>query len=159
MIGDTDGRVKGISRPISSHNSVKKKRHFASPYLCEACGYNDALKDQGTTKMERREFLALLATPAYAELARRVSLRAALENPKADVTIHISPVEFEAAPRTRPKLQNWFIGTVCSSLPRWMVLRKKGRRWCHRVGSDGIRSYRALQALAGITATVTLAAI
>jgi FtsP/CotA-like multicopper oxidase with cupredoxin domain len=99
MIGDTDGRVKGISRPISSHNSVKKKRHFASPYLCEACGYNDALKDQGTTKMERREFLALLATPAYAELARRVSLRAALENPKADVTIHISPVEFEAAPR------------------------------------------------------------
>ena len=49
--------------------------------------------------MQRREFLALLGTSAYAELARRVGLQSAPENPKADVTIRISPVEMEVAPR------------------------------------------------------------
>ncbi len=49
--------------------------------------------------MERREFLALLGASAFGELARRIGLQAAPENPKADVTIHISPVQMEVAPR------------------------------------------------------------
>jgi len=49
--------------------------------------------------MERREFLALLGIPAYAKLARRIGLQTAPTNSKADVTIHISPVEMEVAPR------------------------------------------------------------
>ncbi len=49
--------------------------------------------------MERREFLALLAAPAYAGLARRIGLQTPGDHPKADVTIHISPVELEVAPR------------------------------------------------------------
>jgi FtsP/CotA-like multicopper oxidase with cupredoxin domain len=49
--------------------------------------------------MERREFLALLAAPAYAGLARRMGLQTPGDNPEADVTIHISPVELEVAPR------------------------------------------------------------
>jgi FtsP/CotA-like multicopper oxidase with cupredoxin domain len=49
--------------------------------------------------MERRRFLALLAAPAVAELARRLRVQTAPENPKADITIHISPVEWEVAPR------------------------------------------------------------
>ena len=49
--------------------------------------------------MERRRFLALLGTPAYAELARRIGLQTAPDNPKADVKIRISPVEMEVAPR------------------------------------------------------------
>jgi len=53
--------------------------------------------------MERREFLALLGTLAYAEMARRISLQTASDNPKADVTIRISPVEWEVAPRKKIK--------------------------------------------------------
>ena len=49
--------------------------------------------------MQRREFLALLGTPAYAELARRIGLQRAPDSPKADVTLRISPVEMEVAPR------------------------------------------------------------
>jgi FtsP/CotA-like multicopper oxidase with cupredoxin domain len=49
--------------------------------------------------MERRKFLALLGTPVLAELARRMGLQTGLDNPKADITIHISPVEIEIAPR------------------------------------------------------------
>lgn len=49
--------------------------------------------------MERREFLALVGTSAYAGLAHRIGLQVAPQNPKADVTIHISPVELEVAPR------------------------------------------------------------
>lgn len=49
--------------------------------------------------MERREFIALLGTPAYAELARRIGLQTTPLNPKADVTIRISPIEIEVAPR------------------------------------------------------------
>ncbi len=49
--------------------------------------------------MDRRKFLALLATPAFAELATRAGLQTAPENSKADLTIHISPVEWEIAPR------------------------------------------------------------
>ncbi|HKN25648.1 MAG TPA: multicopper oxidase domain-containing protein [Candidatus Acidoferrum sp.] len=48
--------------------------------------------------MERRDFLAMLAAPACAELAQRISWQTAPENPKADVTIRISPVELEIAP-------------------------------------------------------------
>jgi len=51
--------------------------------------------------MERREFLALLGTPALAEWARRIGMQAAPGNSnalKADVTIRISPVELEVAP-------------------------------------------------------------
>jgi FtsP/CotA-like multicopper oxidase with cupredoxin domain len=47
--------------------------------------------------MDRREFLALLGTPAYAELARRIGLPTAPDTPKADITIRISPVEMELA--------------------------------------------------------------
>jgi FtsP/CotA-like multicopper oxidase with cupredoxin domain len=49
--------------------------------------------------MERRKFLALLGAPAFAEWARRAGLQSAPDNPKADVTIHISVVEMEIAPR------------------------------------------------------------
>jgi len=49
--------------------------------------------------MERREFLALLRTVAYAELARRMGLQTAPDNPKADITIRISPVELDVAAR------------------------------------------------------------
>jgi len=48
--------------------------------------------------MERREFLALLGAPAYAELARRISLQTAPDNPKADITIRISSVSMEVTP-------------------------------------------------------------
>ena len=48
--------------------------------------------------MERREFLALLGTPAYAELAQRIGLQTRRDNSKADITIRISPVEMEVAP-------------------------------------------------------------
>jgi FtsP/CotA-like multicopper oxidase with cupredoxin domain len=49
--------------------------------------------------MDRRQFLSLLGTSAYVELARRIGLQTAPDNPKADMTIHISPVEIEVAPR------------------------------------------------------------
>jgi len=49
--------------------------------------------------MERRTFLALLGTTACAELVRRMGLPAAPDNSKADVTIHISPVDIEVARR------------------------------------------------------------
>jgi FtsP/CotA-like multicopper oxidase with cupredoxin domain len=49
--------------------------------------------------MERRKFLALLGTPAYAELARRIGLQAAPDNLRADITLRISAVEMEVAPR------------------------------------------------------------
>ena len=49
--------------------------------------------------MERRRFLALFGAPAVAELARRLGLQTAPENFKADITIRISPVEIEVAPR------------------------------------------------------------
>jgi FtsP/CotA-like multicopper oxidase with cupredoxin domain len=47
--------------------------------------------------MERRNFLALLGTTACAGLARHMGLQTALDAPKADVTIRISPVELEVA--------------------------------------------------------------
>jgi FtsP/CotA-like multicopper oxidase with cupredoxin domain len=49
--------------------------------------------------MNRRNFLALLGTSAGAELARRMGFQAAPDNPKADITLRISPVEWEVAPR------------------------------------------------------------
>jgi FtsP/CotA-like multicopper oxidase with cupredoxin domain len=49
--------------------------------------------------MERRQFLALLGAAAYAEVARGVDWQTAPVNPKADISIRISPVEFEVAPR------------------------------------------------------------
>ena len=49
--------------------------------------------------MERRRFLVLLGTPAVAELARCLGFQSALGNPKADITLRISPVEMEIAPR------------------------------------------------------------
>jgi FtsP/CotA-like multicopper oxidase with cupredoxin domain len=49
--------------------------------------------------MERREFLGLLGTLAYAGLARGMGLQGVASNPKADITIRISPVEFEVVRR------------------------------------------------------------
>ncbi len=49
--------------------------------------------------MDRRRFLALAGKSACAELARSIGLQTAADNPKADITIHISPVEIEVAPR------------------------------------------------------------
>jgi hypothetical protein len=49
--------------------------------------------------MERRKFLVLLGTPAYAGLVRCMSFHYTPDNSKADVTIRISPVEIEVAPR------------------------------------------------------------
>ena len=49
--------------------------------------------------MDRRNFLALMGTTAFAELARCMGFQTAPDNPKADVEIHISPVDIEVAPR------------------------------------------------------------
>jgi FtsP/CotA-like multicopper oxidase with cupredoxin domain len=49
--------------------------------------------------MERRNFLALMGTTAFAALTRRMGLPTAPDNSKADVEIHIAPVEIEVAPR------------------------------------------------------------
>jgi FtsP/CotA-like multicopper oxidase with cupredoxin domain len=49
--------------------------------------------------MQRRKFLSLLGTTACVELARRMGLEAATDNSKPDVTLHISEVEIEVAPR------------------------------------------------------------
>jgi FtsP/CotA-like multicopper oxidase with cupredoxin domain len=49
--------------------------------------------------MERRNFLALMGTAAFTQLTGRMGLRTPPDNPKADITIHISPVEIEVAPR------------------------------------------------------------
>jgi FtsP/CotA-like multicopper oxidase with cupredoxin domain len=49
--------------------------------------------------MERRNFLTLLGTTACAELARRIGLQTAPDAPKADITIRITPVEIEVAPK------------------------------------------------------------
>jgi FtsP/CotA-like multicopper oxidase with cupredoxin domain len=48
--------------------------------------------------MNRRDFLALMAAPAVAGLARHVGLPIAPDNSKADIAIHISPVQMEIAP-------------------------------------------------------------
>ncbi len=48
--------------------------------------------------MDRRKFLSLMGTSASVELVRRIGLRVAPYNPKADITLHISPVEIEVAP-------------------------------------------------------------
>ena len=53
--------------------------------------------------MERREFLALLGTVVCTELTRRIGLQTARENPRADLTIRISPVEWEVAPQKKTK--------------------------------------------------------
>jgi FtsP/CotA-like multicopper oxidase with cupredoxin domain len=47
--------------------------------------------------MERRTFLTLLGTTACSELARRLGLQTTADNPKADITIRISPVELDVA--------------------------------------------------------------
>jgi FtsP/CotA-like multicopper oxidase with cupredoxin domain len=49
--------------------------------------------------MHRRKFLSLVGTTACVELARRMGLEAATGNSKADVTIRISDVEIEVAPK------------------------------------------------------------
>jgi FtsP/CotA-like multicopper oxidase with cupredoxin domain len=49
--------------------------------------------------MERRKFLALLGTTAFAGWARSVGSQTAPGTPKADISIHISPVEIEVASR------------------------------------------------------------
>jgi len=49
--------------------------------------------------MDRRKFLALLGTSASIAMARGMGFETAPDNPKADVTLHISPVELEVAPR------------------------------------------------------------
>jgi FtsP/CotA-like multicopper oxidase with cupredoxin domain len=49
--------------------------------------------------MERREFIVLLGTLGYAELASRIGLQTALVGPKADLTLRISPVEIEVEPQ------------------------------------------------------------
>jgi FtsP/CotA-like multicopper oxidase with cupredoxin domain len=49
--------------------------------------------------MERRKFLSLLGTTACVELARRMGLEAATDNSKPDLTIRVSEVEIEVAPK------------------------------------------------------------
>ena len=49
--------------------------------------------------MDRRNFLAMLGTSACVEFARRIGLQTSLDNPNADATIRISPVEIEVAHR------------------------------------------------------------
>jgi len=139
--------------------------------------------------MDRRNFLALMGTTACAELARRAGWQAAPDNPKADITIHISPVEIEVAPRriikttgyngsapgpvlrlregqpitvevfnqTKiPELVHWH-GLFVPS--RWMVPRKRERRWCPQAESGDIRLSRVPPGPAGITAKFTPAGI
>ena len=139
--------------------------------------------------MDRRKFLALLGTSASIAMARGMGFETAPDNPKADVTLHISPVELEVAPRRTIKTTGYngsapgpvlrlregqpvtvdvFNETKIPELVHWhglfvpsgwMVLRKKGRRWYRRVGSGGIRSSPVPRELAGITATFMRAGI
>jgi FtsP/CotA-like multicopper oxidase with cupredoxin domain len=53
--------------------------------------------------MERREFLAVLGSAACAEFARSSGLQTAPDYQKADVTLRISPVEWEVASRKTVK--------------------------------------------------------
>lgn len=49
--------------------------------------------------MQRRKFLSLLGTTVCVELARRMGLQASADDSKADVSIRISEVEIEVAPK------------------------------------------------------------
>ncbi len=49
--------------------------------------------------MDRRDFLAAMATPASCGLASRLAAQIASGNSKPDITLRISPVEVEIAPR------------------------------------------------------------
>ena len=49
--------------------------------------------------MDRRNFLALPGTAVGAGWARRVGWHGAQDGAKADITLHISTVEWEVAPR------------------------------------------------------------
>lgn len=137
--------------------------------------------------MERREFLALLGTPVYAELARRIGLRTASEEPKADITIRISPVGMEVGPRRiikttgyngsapgpvlrlregQPVTVEVFNETKIPELVHWHGLfvpsevdgsEEEGTPMVLPGGFGGIRSFRAPRGPVGITATFTLA--
>jgi hypothetical protein len=49
--------------------------------------------------MERRNFLALTGTAALLRSHGALGLPNAPDNPKADIEIHIAPVEIEVPPR------------------------------------------------------------
>jgi FtsP/CotA-like multicopper oxidase with cupredoxin domain len=49
--------------------------------------------------MDRRNFLALMGTAAFAELARCAGFQTAPGIPKADIELRISPIDLEVAPR------------------------------------------------------------
>ena len=49
--------------------------------------------------MERRNFLALMGTTAFAALTQHMGLPTASDDSKADIELHISPVEIEVAAR------------------------------------------------------------
>ena len=68
--------------------------------------------------MDRRRFLALAGKSACAELARSIGLQSAPDNPKADITIHISPVEIEVAPRKIIKTTG-YNGSAPGPVLRW----------------------------------------
>jgi len=73
--------------------------------------------------MERREFLALVGGAASVELARRIGLQTTPETSKADVTMRISPVEMEVAPR------RWIKTTGYNGMAPGPVLRiREGQR-------------------------------
>ena len=139
--------------------------------------------------MERRRFLALLGTPAYAELARRIGLQTAPDNSKADVKIRISPVEMEVAPRRMIKTTGYNGSapgpvlrlregqpitvevsneTKIPELVHWHGLfvpsevdgsEEEGTPPVHRVRCGVIRSSRVLRGPVGITAMFPQAGI
>ena len=77
-------------------------KHFLAPTAHSCYKRGDSLSGGRRLRgcnVDRRKFLAVLAAPACAELARRIGLQTAQDNSKADVAIRISPVELEVAPR------------------------------------------------------------
>ena len=139
--------------------------------------------------MERRDFLALLGTTACAEWARLMGLQTTPQYSKADVTIHISPVEFEVAPgklvkttgyngsapgpvlrlrENQPLTVEVFNDTKNPELVHWHGLfvpsevdgsEEEEHQWCLQGECGGTRLSLVRQAPAGITATLTPAAI
>lgn len=149
-------------------------------WLRERAGSGEAYNGQvvRVSRMDRRDFLALIGSGLCARAGQVTP-----DHSKADVTLRISPVEIEIAPprtiktigyngsapgpvlrlregqsvtvdvHNETQLTRLSIGTVCSSLRRWMAPRKKERPWFHHVAPGGTRSCRALRERAGITRT------
>src|SRR5271165_4367606 len=93
-----DGRVSLVARIYYLFRGCRRALRLYRTFPCPANPRVTSMINAWNT-MERRKFLVLLGTPAYAGLVRCLSFHCTSDNSKADVTIRISPVEIEVAPR------------------------------------------------------------